>query len=131
VIEHDLRMPLPFEDAAFDLVFSSLTLHYVRDWVPLLREFSRVLRPGGAFVASTHHPNMPLVDGGARDQLRLIDDRWSGFASQPVRVRYWHRPFSDMQRAFTAAGLRIERTADLRVEHRDEPFFLILRAVAA
>ena len=42
---HDLAEPLTFlEDASVDLVVASLVFHYLRDWVPPLRELHRVLR---------------------------------------------------------------------------------------
>jgi ubiquinone/menaquinone biosynthesis C-methylase UbiE len=40
----NLAKPLPLEDASFDLVVASLSMHYLRDWVPTLREF-RPLSP--------------------------------------------------------------------------------------
>ncbi|MCI8525072.1 MAG: class I SAM-dependent methyltransferase [Oscillospiraceae bacterium] len=48
----DLECP----DAAFDLVFSSLALHYVADYEALVRKIRRWLRPGGSFVFSAEHP---------------------------------------------------------------------------
>lgn len=47
---------LEFEDGSFDVVLSSLALHYVRDFAPLVGRISRWLTPGGAFVFSTEHP---------------------------------------------------------------------------
>jgi len=41
---------LPFEDRAFDLVFSQGVLEHFRDPAPAMREQVRVLRPGGALV---------------------------------------------------------------------------------
>jgi SAM-dependent methyltransferase len=53
----DIAAPLPLSGSGtFDLVVASLVLHYVLDWTMPLREFARVLRPGGALVLSTHHP---------------------------------------------------------------------------
>lgn len=54
---HDLQRPLDFAaDGSFDAVHSSLTLHYLSDWDPVLAELHRVLRPGGVLVVSTLHP---------------------------------------------------------------------------
>ena len=39
---------LPFDDESFDLVFGHAVLHHIPDLDTALREFMRVLRPGGA-----------------------------------------------------------------------------------
>jgi ubiquinone/menaquinone biosynthesis C-methylase UbiE len=57
----DLRVaalgePLPYDDAAFDDVVSSLVLHYLEDWGPALAELRRVLRPGGRLIVAVQHP---------------------------------------------------------------------------
>lgn len=44
--------PLPFADAAFDVVFSKDALIHVPDKQALYREVLRVLKPGGRFAAS-------------------------------------------------------------------------------
>lgn len=43
---------LPFADAAFDLVLSSLTLHWVNDLPGTLAQVRRCLRPDGLFMAA-------------------------------------------------------------------------------
>jgi len=43
---------LPFEDASFDLVVSRLSAHHWPHPETALREFARVLKPGGAFILS-------------------------------------------------------------------------------
>jgi len=43
---------LPFEDGSFDLVMSSLSMHWVNDLPMLLKRIKNVLKPDGAFVAS-------------------------------------------------------------------------------
>ena len=38
---HDLRQPMPFfDDGAFDLVYSSMVVHYIEDWDTLVRGVS-------------------------------------------------------------------------------------------
>ncbi|WP_027037197.1 class I SAM-dependent methyltransferase [Mesorhizobium ciceri] len=48
------RLGLP--EASFDLVYSSLALHYVEDVPRLFGTVHRTLSPGGHFVFSTEHP---------------------------------------------------------------------------
>ncbi len=140
VLAADIAQPLPFGEAAFDIVFSSLTLHYLTDWGPTLAEFERVLAPGGTLVFSTHHPSLDL---GLEDYftLREVDDRWTGFGPEPVRVRYVHRPLNAIIKPLIAAGFSIdaveEPMPDPRLAERDptadrtlrtKPFFLFIRA---
>ena len=54
---------LPFADASFDLVLSSMALHWVNDVPGLLAEARRVLRPDGAFMAA-------FVGGETLQELR-------------------------------------------------------------
>ncbi len=46
---------LPFEDAAFDVVFARAVLHHTSDLAQACSEFFRVLKPGGRFVAVREH----------------------------------------------------------------------------
>ncbi|NEV02248.1 class I SAM-dependent methyltransferase [Bradyrhizobium uaiense] len=46
---------LPFDDAAFDLVFARAVLHHTRDLEGACREMFRVLRPGGLLIAAREH----------------------------------------------------------------------------
>ncbi|GIX17760.1 MAG: hypothetical protein KatS3mg119_1946 [Rhodothalassiaceae bacterium] len=46
---------LPFADASFDLVFARAALHHTADLHQACREFARVLKPGGLFLAIREH----------------------------------------------------------------------------
>jgi SAM-dependent methyltransferase len=48
----DLELP----EAAFDLAYSALTFHYLRDFDRLVRTVFRALVPGGSFVFAIEHP---------------------------------------------------------------------------
>lgn len=56
---------LPFADASFDLVFSSMALHWVNDMPRLLTEIRRVLKPDGAFLAA-------FLGGDTLDELKCV-----------------------------------------------------------
>lgn len=47
---------LEFLDESFDYIYSSLTMHYVENWIIPLTEIRRVLKNKGFFLFSTHHP---------------------------------------------------------------------------
>jgi len=140
----DLARPLPLADASFDVVLSSLTLHYVEDWLPTLREFARVLRPGARLVVSTHHPALTDDPGADYHAVRLVEEGWDGFGEGPVPMRFYHRPLERIVGDVLAAGFvlralrepRPSAEADARdptvaARLRTRPWFLILDAEAA
>jgi SAM-dependent methyltransferase len=45
--------PLPFEDSSFDVVLSFQVIEHIVDPSVCLREVTRVLKPGGVFIAAT------------------------------------------------------------------------------
>lgn len=75
---HDLAEPLPFASESFDYVVSSLTLHYLQDWKLTFSEFSRILKPGGGFLFSVHHPftDIKLLENPQYFSTELIIDQW-------------------------------------------------------
>lgn len=59
---------LPFADGAFDVVFARAVLHHTRDLEAACREFFRVLKPGGLFIAIREH-----VISNEADLPRFLD----------------------------------------------------------
>ncbi len=105
----DLAEPLPFSDGAFDVILASLVLHYLPDWQPTLREFHRVLVPGGRLVVSTHHPFMdhPLAGGEDYFATYAFTEKWT-LAGTTITMCFWHRPLHAMTDAFSATGFQID-----------------------
>jgi demethylmenaquinone methyltransferase/2-methoxy-6-polyprenyl-1,4-benzoquinol methylase len=65
---------LPFRDDAFDAVWSSGSIEYWPNPVATLREFRRVVEPGGGvLVVGPNHPDSTLL-GRAADALMLFYD---------------------------------------------------------
>lgn len=56
----DLNKPLDFPDRSFDKIYSSLVLSYLDNPIQALREFMRILRPGGKVVVTSLKPHNDL-----------------------------------------------------------------------
>ncbi|QHW34036.1 class I SAM-dependent methyltransferase [Paenibacillus rhizovicinus] len=110
VITCDMSEPLPFGDDSFDRIASSLTLHYIENWTPVFREFSRVLKPGGKFVFSVHHPFMDMghLDKPDYFKQRLLSEIWNKKVAGPVEVTFFHRSLQDIVNV-TASHFIIEQ----------------------
>jgi len=106
----DLARPLTFAaDHTFDLVVTSLVLHYIRNWVAVFHEFRRVLAPGGAVVFSTHHPFMDWQLDGVDDYFgtRQITETWRK-GNGEYEVTFWRRPLSVMFSEIRAGGFTVD-----------------------
>jgi len=107
----DLEQPLSFAgDSSYDGIVSSLVLHYLREWVPTLREFRRILKPNGWLLFSTIHPTAESIQRATNRYLEVepIDDYWKWLGN----VRYYRRSFSAIVNAVTEAGLTVEKLVE-------------------
>ncbi len=91
---------LPIDDGAVDVVTCALALSHVPDLGPVLREFARVLRPGGHVLITDMHPEQI-----ARTHVPTVR-RPDGSAA---RVRVHQHRTGDYLRAALAAGLEVRR----------------------
>lgn len=101
----DITDRLPLTDEAFDLIVSSLTLHYIDDWGPTFREFHRVLKPGGTFVFSVHHPFMDFKQFDRPDYFahELLREIWNKEEAGPVEVTFYRRPLQEILNVTSAS----------------------------
>ncbi|WP_339272868.1 class I SAM-dependent methyltransferase [Paenibacillus sp. FSL K6-1330] len=120
----DITEDLPFEDEAFDLIVSSLTLHYIEDWTPTFREFQRVLKPGGSLIFSVHHPFMDVKHFDRTDYFarELLTEVWNKQESGPVEVTFYRRPIQEIINV-TSSWFRIEQIVEPQpnLAHKDNP----------
>lgn len=120
----DITEDLPFEDEAFDLIVSSLTLHYIEDWTPTFREFQRVLKPGGSLIFSVHHPFMDVKHVIRPDYFarELLTEVWNKQESGPVEVTFYRRPIQEIINV-TSSRFRIEQIVEPQpsLVHKDNP----------
>lgn len=69
IVRADMSKPLPFGDAAFDLIFHPVANCYIEEVEPLWRECYRVLRPGGTLLAGLDNGMNFIVDD--QDESRI------------------------------------------------------------
>jgi ubiquinone/menaquinone biosynthesis C-methylase UbiE len=109
----DLGAPLPYPDDAFDLVVSSLALHYVKDWAPALAALRRVLKPGGRLIVSIIHPTVYAVVYPEADYFALTQySEGYDYGEETVWMTYWHRPLQDVINTFIEAGFGIKKVTE-------------------
>ncbi len=145
IMLHDLRESLVFlGDDSVDLVLASLVMDYIEDWVPVLKEFKRVLKNDGVLVFSVGHPAINFVLKEGMDDyfsVHRIEMLWTGFGLEVVMPSY-HRPIEAIVESLHEAGFLVERlieakpTEDYRkvdpegyMKVSKRPTFLNIRAV--
>jgi len=103
----DLSYGLPREnDHSFDLIISPLMIHYLEDLSILFADISRVLKPSGLFVFSTHHPYVDFSGSpsGNYFSCEKISEPWNTLG-RPIEVSFYRRPMSEIFNALSTAGL--------------------------
>jgi len=139
-----------FPSTRFDLVVSSLALHYVEDYRGLVARIATWLVPGGVLVYSAEHPlytaRLP-GDGWIRD---ASGTRWAvdRYADEGPRDESWfvpgvrkvHRTMATLINGLVDAGLAVERVLEpvpdegwltahpQSLDERRRPVFLLVRA---
>ncbi len=118
----NLEEPLTmFSDGEFDLVNAPLCLDYIQDWDTLLRDFFRLLKPGGILVVSTGHPSFDAeyFQTSRYFEVEKVVCEWRGFGVH-VQMPGYRRSLQDYMMAFVKAGFQFQQilepqpTADFR-----------------
>ena len=137
---HSLEEPFHWvADQSIDIVLNALVYHYLNDRAGFLGEVRRMLRPGGVFVVSTHHPAGDWHRlGGSYFTVEAVTERWS----TGWEITVWRMPLTQLAAEFTEAGFLIERLVepapqpDMAESHPDsfqrlstEPGFILFRMV--
>lgn len=142
VLSLDLEKELPFEDESFDLIVSSLVLHYIKDWSKPFSEFRRILKPNGTLLFSTHHPLMDIKLSKNSDYFstEYIVDQWER-EGKLIDVPFYRRPLQEILNE-TLGYFSLEKivepqpTKEFQVKEREKyeklmknPHFFIVKAV--
>ncbi|MEM7563332.1 MAG: methyltransferase domain-containing protein [Pseudomonadota bacterium] len=79
---------LPFDDAAFDALSCTQTLLYVSDMVRALKDFHRVLKPGGRLAVIETDWSGAIINASDQALTRRIFDAWDSAVSNANIPRY-------------------------------------------
>lgn len=138
---------LALQQQTFDLVVSSLMLHYVKDYDAAIRKIAGYLRPGGRFVFSVEHPI--FTARAEQDWIRAEDgtplywpvDNYRDEGDRRIRwfvdgVVKYHRTIETYVNGLIASGLSLQRLLEpepvptapperAELERRRPPFLVI------
>jgi SAM-dependent methyltransferase len=106
----DLNAPLKMcANQNFDIVNSSLTVHYLNDLDFTFSEFARILKPNGYFIFSIHHPAVTREWHNIENyhETLLVTDVWKGMNN--AEVSYYHRSITSYTESLRKNGFIIEQ----------------------
>lgn len=108
---------LTLSSHTYDLVYSSLALHYLPDLAPLFAAIYQALQPGGWLVSTTEHPiySCPVRQGWLTDGDNQRSWAVNNYQNEGPRVRNWladgvikyHRTLGTTLNTLIAAGFTL------------------------
>lgn len=125
---------LKFPAGTFDFIYSSLTLHYIKEWLKPLQHIHKMLKKGGVFLFSTHHPlywGSKITRSQKEDTVSLgyvraesgmtkvwgdyfksrkVDDVWF----KEFKVTFYHRPLAAIMSDIVMSGFTIADVVEPR-----------------
>lgn len=131
---------LPFENAAFDIVFSNGVLHHTPDMSASFGEAFRVLRPGGEFWAILYHRHSIFhwVSLYLVQHLLLFGFRKMSFRDRLARIEYTTAETHPLVNAYSRddiashlerAGFAVPEMWVRKLTPEDMPNLLLLRTL--
>lgn len=112
-------------DQKFDLVVSSLAIHYIEDYDLLCKKVYNILNDGGSFIFSNGHPmDSAVILKNYEENFVIINDKkyflLSDYNNEGKRISHWfvdgvetyHRNISHLINGLIDAGFIIERVEE-------------------
>jgi SAM-dependent methyltransferase len=118
---------LPYPDGHFDVVFARAALHHIRDLAAAIREFHRVLKPGGRMIAVREHvisragdlqaflDRHPLHSLYGGENALLLDDYVRAIVDAGFKMKRVIRPLDSVMNTAPLNENRLQREIGRRV----------------
>jgi len=142
IIKANLNHELGFlRDEEFDVVLSSMLVHYIKNWNNLFSEFNRILKKNGALIFSTGHPIMDfqLFPDGNYFETELVTELWPSYNKE---IKFFRRPLGDVFKILKETDFKFdelleplpleecrERFPDSYKKLSTKPWFICFRAI--
>jgi len=141
-----------FKNNEFDVIVSSLMVHYFNDLEPLFKEVSRLLKKRGEFIFSMHHPVMEVTHrlgvNGKKDKNKLIlkdyfkEEKYSWKLGKEMKnMIAYHHTFETIIQSLVKEGFVVENLFETRpkkilekIDKKDydrankKPSFIVIKA---
>jgi ubiquinone/menaquinone biosynthesis C-methylase UbiE len=106
----------PFEPSGFDIISSSLMIHYFKDLDGVFKEVSRILLSGGSFVFSFHHPFNEIIEcKNIKDAYKFnLKNYFEPFKYEwdmmkEMKMKSYHHTFENIVQNLAKNGLFIKK----------------------
>ncbi|MFH1802027.1 MAG: class I SAM-dependent methyltransferase [archaeon] len=137
-LRHGSGYKIPFKEK-FDIVISSLVVHYLNDWNKMLKEIKRVLKRGGLFILSTGNPVTEIADTmkvkdkkykvvGDYFKERTISANWENVKCadgkiKTVKIRSHHITYETLLNTLIKNGFEIMQYKDCKPSTKSKRYF--------
>ena len=104
----NLEQPLEIlQGECFDLIVSSLVLHYIENWERLFKELNSYLKVGGKFVFSVSHPMTDFKSSQSQNyfEVELIREQWPSY---DIMMPTFRRSFNYIFNTIIQTGFVLE-----------------------
>ena len=140
-------------DKKYDLVVSSLAIHYIEDYDTLCKKVYNLLKDGGEFIFSHGHPmESAIIFNGLEHRYVILNDKkyflLSDYNNEGIRKNTWmvdgvityHRNMSHLVNGLIDAGFTIERLNESYateeaiklkpkyIEQKDHSYYVYIKA---
>lgn len=116
---HGNAMELPFPDDTFDYVTIGFGLRNVPDYMQVLREIERVLKPGGMFVClETSQSEMPIYKQLFRFYFKYVMPIFGKFFAKSYKEYSWLQESAKDFPGMKALAKMIEQAGFVNVEYK-------------
>ena len=117
---------LPFNDSQFDFVFAGMVIHYIKDINESFSEISRVLKPKGEFIFTSHVPYLELAKkakfkGKSYYELENYfkeGEKVKKWTSIGVLMKFYHHTMESIFKAAIKNSLILNDYRDLKPQEK-------------